>query len=111
MEISPSSPHVLQFDFDNMTTEEDSYELYIETTDNDHKCLYVGINKVGCPWVDSASAVTNSRLWSRMIKTGYFPIKVFTWQIGSKVHVSSTAIHTFLTIKMKRGRNALLFEV
>ena len=75
VEVSPSSPHVLQFNFDNTTTEEDSYELYIESTDNDHKCLYVGINKVGCPWVDSASTVTNSRLWSRMIQTGYFPIK------------------------------------
>ena len=45
-------------------------------------------------------------VWASAVK-----LKVFTWRNGSKVHVSSTAIYSFLTIKMKRGRNALLFEV
>ena len=37
--------------------------------------MYVALNDPGCPWHDSVKTVTNSKLWSRMLKTGYFNIK------------------------------------
>ena len=78
VEISPSSPHLLQFDIEDDNHEdedEDNYLLHIESVANDQKCLYVGINEVGCPWEDTIATVTNSRLWARMLWKSYFPIR------------------------------------
>eukprot|EP00092_Neocalanus_flemingeri_P003998 GFUD01004304.1.p1 GENE.GFUD01004304.1~~GFUD01004304.1.p1 ORF type:complete len:841 (-),score=194.19 GFUD01004304.1:230-2752(-) len=74
--VTPSSPQVFQFHPSvNYNTETDeSYLLTIETEYNNDKCMYVAINEPGCPWHDDIRTVRNSKLWSRMLEIGYFPI-------------------------------------
>eukprot|EP00090_Calanus_glacialis_P000732 TRINITY_DN10504_c0_g1_i5.p1 TRINITY_DN10504_c0_g1~~TRINITY_DN10504_c0_g1_i5.p1 ORF type:complete len:834 (-),score=156.09 TRINITY_DN10504_c0_g1_i5:117-2618(-) len=74
--VTPSSPQMFQFQPSNHynTETDESYLLTIETEYNDEKCMYVAINEPGCPWHDDIRTVQNSKLWSRMLKTGYFPI-------------------------------------
>jgi len=74
--VTPSSPQVFQYhpSAHYNTESDESYLLTIETEYNDDKCMYVVINEPGCPWHDDIRTVRNSKLWSRMLKTGYFPI-------------------------------------
>jgi len=74
--VTPSSPQVFHFQpsVHYNTDDDESYLLTIETSHNDEKCMYVAINEPGCPWHDDIRTVQNSKLWSRMLHTGYFPI-------------------------------------
>jgi len=74
--VTPSSPQMFQFQpsIAYNTQADESYLLTIETEYNDEKCMYVAINEPGCPWHDDIRTVRNSKVWSRMLKTGYFPI-------------------------------------
>jgi len=74
--VTHSSPQMFQFQpSSHYNTESDEhYLLTIETEYNDEKCMYVAINEPGCPWHDDIRTVQNSKIWSRMLKTGYFPI-------------------------------------
>ena len=83
--ITSSSTQVVQFDLDNSDDASD-YLLNIESVDNYDKCLLVGINSAGCPWKDTTSSVTSSKRWSRMLRTGYFPVRAD--EFGSSIVVS-----------------------
>ena len=75
--VTPHSAQVFQYQpsiYYN-TMEDESYLLTVDTEYNDEKCMYVAINDPGCPWHDDVRTVKNSKLWSRMLKTGYFPIR------------------------------------
>ena len=77
LSVSPQSPQVLQFQpsihYNTLTDE--SYLLTVDTEYNDNKCMYVAIHDPGCPWHDDIRTVQNSKLCSRILKTGYFPIR------------------------------------
>ena len=72
--VSDDSPQVVQF---STISPQSDYLLVVESQEpgSDKKCMYVGINPPGCPWKNDLSSVTTSRLWSRMLNIGYFPIK------------------------------------
>ena len=73
LSLADDSPQVIQFP----TSPESHYLLLVESQEpaNDYKCMYVGINQPGCPWHNDLASVTTSRLWSRVLNIGYFPIK------------------------------------
>jgi len=75
--VTPHSPQVFQFQPGPQynTHDDESYLVTIDTVQNEEKCMYVAINTPGCPWHDSLRTVKNSKLWSRMLKTGFFPIR------------------------------------
>lgn len=54
---------------------DETYLLTVTTETNPDQCLYVAINPPGCPWHDQPNTVRNSRIWSRMLNIGYFPIR------------------------------------
>ena len=71
LNVTDSSGQVVQF----VTRPASQYLLVVESLVNDEKCLFVGINQPGCPWHNSLASVTSSKVWSRMLKIGYFTIK------------------------------------
>ena len=87
--IISSSPQVIQFNLDN-SDETSDYLLNIKSLDNHDKCVFVGINSVGCPWKDTAQSVTTSKRWSRMSRLGYFPVRAD--EFGSSFLVSLVAL-------------------
>jgi len=76
LNVTADSPKVLQAEYTTIDrkVEEMALLLSIETEQNDKKCMYVALNDPGCPWHDDIRTVKNSKLWARMLKTGYFPI-------------------------------------
>ena len=76
LNITADSPKVIQADSktEDVKVEAKALLLSIETEQNDAKCMYVALNDPGCPWHDDIRTVKNSKLWARMLKTGYFPI-------------------------------------
>ena len=60
---------------ENYSKDEENHFISINSVLSDDKYLYVALNDPGCPWHDIVKTVTNSKLWSRMLKTGYFSIK------------------------------------
>ena len=61
--------------------------------------------KVAAPHIDASSALDQQVLLRPPRPGAGCTVKVFTWQKCLKVHVTSTAIYSFLTIKMLGGRN------
>ena len=86
VQVSTSSPKVIQFDFDLTDLVVDHYELVVESVENGLKCLYVGLSEAGCPMRDTLETVTSSRLWARVSERGYFPIRAH--KFGDSVLVS-----------------------
>jgi len=72
LNVTDSSPQVVQFVTDSPGSR---YLVMVESQVNEEKCMFVGINPPGCPWENSLASVTSSKLWSRMLKIGYFTIK------------------------------------
>ena len=56
----------------NFSPEEKSVLVTIDSQTNEDICMYVAINNIGCPWHDSVHTIQNSKIWSRMLKLGYF---------------------------------------
>jgi len=56
----------------NFGPEEKSVLVTIESQTNEDICMYVAINNIGCPWHDSVHTIQNSKVWSRILKLGYF---------------------------------------
>jgi len=77
--VAPFSPKVLEF-FPEQNLELGSnpdyvYLLTVKSLKNDDECMYVTINEPACPWNDNLRTVKNSKIWARMLKVGYFPIR------------------------------------
>ena len=72
--LTPFSPKVFQYSPDGTEEASDMF-LIVKTLNNSNKCMYVAINEPGCPWNDQLSTVRNSKLWARILETGYFNIR------------------------------------
>jgi len=77
--VAPFSPKVFEF-FPEQNLElgsdpDDVYLLTVKSLKNDDECMYVTINEPACPWNDNLRTVKNSKIWARMLKVGYFPIR------------------------------------
>ena len=86
LEISPRSSQSLLFNLKDGGGENEELILVVESLDNVNKCIYVTINDQSCPLRDTLSNVQTSKLWSRMISKGYFPINKS--QFGDSIIVS-----------------------
>jgi hypothetical protein len=72
--LTPFSPKVFQYSPDETAEPLDKF-LIVKTLDNPNKCMKVAINEPGCPWNDQLTTLRNSKLWARILETGYFNIR------------------------------------
>ena len=72
--LTSFSPKVLHYEQDETAEASDMF-LTIKTLNNPNKCVYVAINEPGYPCNDDLTTVRNSKLWARILETGYFNIR------------------------------------
>ena len=83
----------------NFGTEDKSVLLTIESQTNggamshgsEDICMYVALNRVGCPWHDSVQTIQNSKVWSRILKLGYFTLESKDYPGGFQVTLITLA--------------------
>jgi len=76
IEVDPHTTKVFQFLPDQTYGNKDeTFLITVDSIRNNKKCMYVAINDPGCPWHDTVKTIQNSKMWARMLKTGFFPIK------------------------------------
>ena len=86
--VNQFSSQVYQYNFG---PGEKSVLLTIESQTNEDICMYVALNTIGCPWHDSVDTIQNSKVWSRMLKLGYFTVESREYPLGFQVTLITLA--------------------
>ena len=72
--VTPNTTQTVQFSPSQYGAEDESSVL-VEIQSNSSTCMYAAINQPGCPWHHSLTTITNSVLWARLLRTGYFTVE------------------------------------
>ena len=88
VEVTPFSSQIFQF---FPSSGEPAVMLTVEDDADDYICMFVAINPPTCPWHDSTQTIQNSRIWSRVLKLGYFTIQTKDFPQGFQVTLISVA--------------------
>lgn len=86
--LIPGSSKVFHFDMSEEDKDE-NFVLTVESEENDDRCVYVSLDKPGCPYNDDVRTVKNSQMWARMLKVGYFPIAASSFPNSFVVKLTS----------------------
>jgi len=86
--LIPGSSKVFHFDLSE-EDKDDVFLLTVESEENDDRCVYVSLDKPGCPYNDDVRTVKNSQVWARMLKIGYFPIAASSFSNSFVVKLTS----------------------
>ena len=70
--ITPDAPKVIRFE---IPEEDPDYYYELSVTSEDRTCMYVGISLGSDCFNDQIKSIKTSRLWTRMIKRGFFNIE------------------------------------
>ena len=75
IDVNPSTTQTFQFYPTDYSDEAEHLLVEIRNRTSSDSCMYVAINPPGCPWHQGIQTIRTSKLWARVLNTGYFTIE------------------------------------